>query len=60
MLSIKDQFTYNRIIEEYQCVLNKLVELDDSFTLSPQFDIHIKRFGYCLGLIKIIKGITKF
>jgi hypothetical protein len=60
-LSPQDQDAYNRIIERYHLILNKLGKLvGNNFIPQPELNIHRERFGYCLGLIEVLKGITRF
>ena len=57
-LSKKDQTKYNNIISMYYRIMKTLSNLGDKFSPSQPYIIHRDRFGYCLGLIDVVKGIT--
>ena len=59
-LSKKDQTKYNNTISMYYRIMIILSNLGDKFSPSQPFIIHRERFGYCLGLIEVLKGITRF
>ena len=40
--------------------MKTLSNLGDKFSPSQPYIIHRDRFGYCLGLIDVVKGITGF